>query len=109
MSETLNWKEGLNLKLKGAHGFYGVITVSTLVGVAIDFLGVDPIRLLVYTSVLNGIAAVPLILLIILLSRNQSIMGKHVSGKLSAAFTWLAFAAMAGATLAALLTFCPEK
>jgi len=109
LSETLNWKEGLNLKLKGAHGFYGVITVSTLVGVAIDFLGVDPIRLLVYTSVLNGIAAVPLILLIILLSRNQSIMGKHVSGKLSAAFTWLAFAAMAGATLAALLTFCPEK
>jgi NRAMP (natural resistance-associated macrophage protein)-like metal ion transporter len=105
LSETLNWKEGLNLKLKGAYGFYGVITASTLVGVAIDFLGVDPIRLLVYTSVLNGVAAVPLILLIILLSRNRSIMGKHVSGKLSAAFTWFAFAAMAGATLAALVTF----
>jgi NRAMP (natural resistance-associated macrophage protein)-like metal ion transporter len=105
LSETLNWKEGLNLKLKGAYGFYGVITASTLVGVAIDFLGVDPIRLLVYTSVLNGVVAVPLILLIILLSRNRSIMGKHVSGKLSAAFTWFAFAAMAGATLAAIVTF----
>jgi Mn2+/Fe2+ NRAMP family transporter len=75
LSETLSWKEGLNLKLKSAHGFYGVITASTLIGVVIDFLGFDPIRLLVYTSVLNGVVAVPLILLIILISRNRLVMG----------------------------------
>jgi NRAMP (natural resistance-associated macrophage protein)-like metal ion transporter len=105
VSETLNWKEGLNLKLKSAHGFYGVITASTLIGLVIDFVGIDPIRLLVYTSVLNGVAAVPLIFLIIRISRNRRIMGKHVSGRLSVGFTWLAFGTMAGAALAALFTF----
>jgi NRAMP (natural resistance-associated macrophage protein)-like metal ion transporter len=94
-SETLNWKEGLNLKLKRAHGFYGIITTATLIGVGINFLGLDPIRLLVYTSVLNRVAAVPLILLIILISRNRRIMGEYVSGKLSVGVTWLAFGTMA--------------
>ena len=105
LSETLNWKQGLNLKLKSAHGFYGVITVSTLIGLVINFLDIDPIRLLVYTSVLNGVAAVPLIFLIILISRNRLIMGKHVSGRLSVGFNSLAFGTMAGAALAALFTF----
>jgi NRAMP (natural resistance-associated macrophage protein)-like metal ion transporter len=109
LSETLNWKQGLNLKLKRAHGFYGVIAASTLIGVAIDFLGFDPIRLLVYTSVLNGVAAVPLILLIILISRNRLIMGESVSGRLSVVVTWLAFGTMAAAALAALVTFLQEK
>ena len=105
LSETLNWKEGLNLKLRSAHGFYGVITVSTLIGLVINFLGFDPIRLLVYTSVLNGVAAVPLIFLIIRISRNRLIMGEYVSGRLSVGFTWLAFGTMAGSALAALFTF----
>jgi Mn2+/Fe2+ NRAMP family transporter len=70
-----------------------------------NFLGFDPIRLLVYTSVLNGVAAVPLIFLIIRISRNRLIMGEYVSGTLSVGFTWLAFGTMAGATLAALFAF----
>jgi Mn2+/Fe2+ NRAMP family transporter len=69
----------------------------------------DPIRLLVYTSVLNGVAAVPLILLIILISRNRRIMGEHASGRLSVGFNWLAFGTMAGATLAALVTLLQGK
>ena len=105
LSETMNWKEGLNLKLRSAHGFYGVITVSTLIGLVTNFLGFDPIRLLVYTSVLNGVAAVPLIFLIIRISRNRLIMGEYVSGRLSVGFTWLAFGTMAGSALAALFTF----
>jgi NRAMP (natural resistance-associated macrophage protein)-like metal ion transporter len=109
LSETLNWKQGLNLKLKRAHGFYGVIAASTLIGVVIDFVGFDPIRLLVYTSVLNGVAAVPLILLIILISRNRLIMGEYVSGRLSVVVTWLAFGTMAVAALAALVTFLQGK
>jgi Mn2+/Fe2+ NRAMP family transporter len=105
LSETLNWKEGLNLNLKSARGFYGAITASTVIGLVMNFLGFDPIRLLVYTSVLNGVAAVPLIFLIIRISRNRIIMGEYVSGTLSVGFTWLAFGTMAGAALAALFTF----
>lgn len=109
LSETLNWKQGLNLKLKSAHGFYGIITASTLIGVLINFVGLDPIRLLVYASVLNGVAAVPLILLIILISRNRLIMGEYVSGRLSEGFTWLAFGTVVGVALAAVLTFQQGK
>jgi len=109
LSETLNWKEGLNLKLKKAHGFYGIITLSTIVGLTTNFLGVNPIKLLIYTSVLNGVVAVPLIFLITRIARNRLIMGEHVSGKLSVAFTWLAFGTMAVASLAALLTLLQGK
>lgn len=105
LAESLGWDEGLDLKFTRAHGFYGVITASTLVGVAINFVGIDPIKLLVYTSVLNGVAAVPLIFLIIRISGNEAIMGDYVSRKLSIGFTWLAFMAMSGAAIAALFTF----
>jgi Mn2+/Fe2+ NRAMP family transporter len=104
LCETLNWEEGLNLKFKRAHGFYGIIIVSTFIGLGINFVGVDPIKLLVYTSVLNGVAAVPLIFLIIRISGSRAIMGDHASGRLSAIFTWLALVTMAMAATAALFT-----
>jgi len=107
LCETLNWEQGLNLKLKRAHGFYGIITASTLIGLTINFLGVDPIKLLVYTSVLNGVAAVPLIFLIIRISRDRVIMGEHVSGSLSVVFTWLALGIMAAAAVGALISLLP--
>src|SRR5665647_2082918 len=50
LSETFNMKEGLNLKLKKAHGFYGVITIATLIGLMINFIGIDPIKALVHIS-----------------------------------------------------------
>ena len=64
LSETFNLKQGLNLKLKKAHGFYGVITIATIIGLMINFIGIDPIKALVFTAVFNGVAAVPLIFLI---------------------------------------------
>ncbi len=105
LSETVNWKEGLNLKLKRAHGFYGIITIATLIGLSINFFGINPIRLLIYTSVLNGVAAVPLLFLIARIGSNKNIMGEYSSGKLSLLLTWIAFVTMAGAAIGALLTF----
>lgn len=109
LCETLNWNEGLNLKLKKAQGFYGVITAATLIGLTINFVGIDPIKLLVYTSVLNGVAAVPLIFLIIRISGNGAIMGEFASRRLSAGFTWLALATMSAAALAALYSLLQGK
>src|SRR5258708_26560132 len=51
LSEALNWREGLNLQLKRAHGFYGVITIATLIGLMINFVGIDPVKALIYTAV----------------------------------------------------------
>jgi NRAMP (natural resistance-associated macrophage protein)-like metal ion transporter len=104
LSETLNWKEGLNLKLKRAHGFYGIITIATLVGLMINFMGINPIKALVFTAVFNGIAAVPLIFIIAKMARNEKIMGEHKSGTLSNVFVWATFVLMAAAAIAMFVT-----
>ncbi|HUC01352.1 MAG TPA: divalent metal cation transporter [Candidatus Paceibacterota bacterium] len=104
LSETLNWREGLNLKLKRAHGFYGVITIATIVGLMINFVGINPIKALVYTAVFNGIAAVPLIFIIARMAASEKIMGEHKSGWLSSVFVWATFALMAAAAIAMFAT-----
>lgn len=105
VSETLSWKESLNLKLKKAHGFYGVITIATLIGLMINFIGIDPMKALVYAAVLNGVAAVPLIFIIGRIARNEKIMGEHKSGRLSDVFTFGTFIIMGLAAVAMIFTF----
>jgi len=104
LTEVLNWKEGLNLKFKQAHGFYGVIIGATVIGLMLDFIGVDPIKALVFAAVLNGVAAVPLIFIIALTARSRSIMGEYRSGPLSHVFVWLTFAVMAGSAVMMFVT-----
>lgn len=103
LSETLNFKKGLNLKLKQAHGFYGVITLATLIGLLINFIGIDPIKALVYAAVLNGVVSVPLIFLIARIARDKKIMGAHRSGNLSHILVWLTFLVVAASVLATLV------
>jgi NRAMP (natural resistance-associated macrophage protein)-like metal ion transporter len=105
VSEVFKWKASLNFKLKRAHGFYGVITIATLIGLLINFVGIDPIKALVVTAVINGIVAVPLIFLIAKIANNPKIMGEFKSGKLSNIFVWLTFAAMGTAAIALFLSF----
>ena len=100
VSEAVNWKSGLNLKLKKAHGFYGIITIATLIGLIINFVGIDPVKALVYSAVLNGVAAVPLIFLIIKISVNNKIMGEYKGGLLSKIILWITFLAMGSAAIA---------
>jgi len=105
LSEALSWREGLSLKLKQAHGFYGIITIATLIGLLINFIGIDPIKALVYAAVINGVVAVPLIFIIALTAKNKKIMGDYKSGLLSNALVWITFIAMGTATIAMFLTF----
>jgi len=104
LTETLNWKEGLNLKLKRAHGFYGVITIATLIGLMINFIGINPMKALVFTAVFNGVAAVPLIFIIARMAGSKKIMGEHKSGVLSNIFVWATFVLMAAAAVAMFAT-----
>lgn len=105
LSETLRWKEGLHRKFKRAVGFYSIIIVATLVGLAINFLGIDPIKALVFTAVFNGIAAIPLLLLIAKIGNNKDIMGSHKNGVLSNIFVRLAFITMLSAAIFMLYAF----
>jgi NRAMP (natural resistance-associated macrophage protein)-like metal ion transporter len=100
VSEAANWQSGLNLKLKKAHGFYGIITIATLIGLIINFVGIDPVKALVYAAVLNGVAAVPLIFLIIKISGNEKILGEYKSGLLSKIVLWITFLGMGVAAIA---------
>lgn len=95
LSEAFNWHEGLYLKLRQAHGFYGVITIATLIGLLINFIGINPMKALIFAAVFNGITAVPLIFLIARIARNKKIMGENKSGNLSNSLIWITFFAMA--------------
>lgn len=105
LAEAFSWKEGLYLKLKQAHGFYGVIIFSTLIGMIINFIGINPMKALVYTAVINGLVAVPLIFLIGRVAQNEKIMGQYRSGWLSKSLVFLTFLAMGTAALVMLVTF----
>jgi len=109
VSEAVNWESGLNLKLKKAHGFYGIITIATLIGLIINFIGIDPVKALVYAAVLNGVAAIPLIFLIIKISGNEKILGKYKSGLLSKTILWITFLGMGLAVIGMLYMLLNHK
>lgn len=105
LSEAFNWNEGLYLKLRQAHGFYGVIAIATLVGLLINFIGIDPIKALIFAAVFNGVAAVPLIYLIARIANSEKIMGENKSGIISKTLLWVTFFVMAGSAIAMFTTF----
>ena len=105
ISETFNWREGLFRKFKQAREFYLVIIIGTLVGLMFNFIGLDPIKALVFTAAFNGIVAVPLIFFIAKLSSRSDVMGEHKSGKWSKLGLWIAFVVMGAAAVALLFSF----
>lgn len=105
LSEAFDWRASLNYKVRKAHGFYGVITIATLIGLGVNFIGINPVQALVYTAVINGVVAVPLLFLVARIAANKDIMGEYASKKLSRLFVWLTFVGMAAAALTMLFLF----
>jgi Mn2+/Fe2+ NRAMP family transporter len=104
VAEAANWKRGLGLKLKEAPLFYGIIALSTLIGLAMNFVGINPMKALYYAAAVNGILAPPLMVIILLIGRNKKIMGEHRSGNLSMFFGVLGTLVMAAAAVFLLLS-----
>ena len=100
ISETLGWKEGLYRRFRRATGFYVVIIFATIVGLLMNFLGIDPIQALVFTAVFNGVAAVPLLWMITRVGNNKHIMGEYKNSMLSNIFVRIALIVMSVAVLA---------
>ncbi len=80
LAEALGWKVGLNEKPRRARGFYGIVAGSTVVGMAINFVGINPIDALFWTAVINGFLTPPLLGLLMHVSNNKRIMGERVNG-----------------------------
>jgi NRAMP (natural resistance-associated macrophage protein)-like metal ion transporter len=105
VAETFGWKYGLDTKPKQAKQFYIVIIVSTLLGTLINFVGINPIKALFWTAVINGLIAPPLLVIIMLVSNNKKIMGKHVNGLFVNIVGWMAAAIMFAAAIGMILTW----
>jgi NRAMP (natural resistance-associated macrophage protein)-like metal ion transporter len=100
VAEGFRWPIGLGLPLAGARGFYAILTVATLLGVAIDLAGVDSIKMLLWAAVLNGIIAVPIMVVMMLLAVKPAVMGAFVIKRRLWMLGWLATAVMALAVIA---------
>jgi NRAMP (natural resistance-associated macrophage protein)-like metal ion transporter len=103
--EAVGWRYGLDEKPGRAKQFYAVIAVASLVGMAINFLGVNPIDALFYTAVINGLLAPPLLVLIMLASNNRTIMQDRVNNRWTNFAGWTATVVMAGAAIVLLISF----
>ncbi|MBU1031811.1 divalent metal cation transporter [Patescibacteria group bacterium] len=105
LSESMGWKFGLYRKLKEANAFYGVIIISTGIGLAINFLGFDTIKVLIYTAVFNGLIAPVVLVLIVSMSGNPKIMGRWVNGRIATLLGWLIIVLMTLAGTATIISF----
>jgi NRAMP (natural resistance-associated macrophage protein)-like metal ion transporter len=81
-AETLGWRQGLNMRLKQARWFYALILVSTGVGVALDFIGINPVKALYWTAVINGLLAPFLLVGILVVAANKKLMQGQPSSRL---------------------------
>jgi len=99
-TETFGWSQGLDKKFHQAKAFYIIIAISLILGLAINYLGLSPIKALIYSAILYGLTAPILIVIILHISNNKKIMGKHTNGKIS---NILGFAALALMSVAAVV------
>ena len=104
LSESLGWKTGLYRKLGSATPFYGVIIISMMVGMGINFIGLDPIKALLYSAVANGLAAPVVLVLIVLMSNNKKVVGHRTSHPIINILGWVITGAMIIAGVATILS-----
>jgi NRAMP (natural resistance-associated macrophage protein)-like metal ion transporter len=90
MAGTFRWRNSLELPPSKAKGFYSIIAVSTLIGIGIGFLPIDPIKALFWSAVINGVISIPIMVVMMLMAGDSKVMGKFV---ISSWIKWLGWAA----------------
>ena len=105
VGEALRWRVGLSQKPKRAKAFYGAIAAATLIGAVLNFSPLDPIKALFWSAVINGVAAVPIMIMIMHLSTRRAVMRQFTLGPVLKAFGWLATAVMAAAAVGMFATW----
>jgi Mn2+/Fe2+ NRAMP family transporter len=103
VSEAAAWRGSLETKPRGARKFYAVLGVAMVLGLAIDFAGLDAVKMLFWSAVTNGVLAPPLILLILLLTSDPRVMGARVSSRTERTLGWITFVLMTVAAAAMLI------
>ena len=105
VGETLHWRVGLAQRPGRARAFYGVIAAATIIGAGLNFTPLDPIKALFWSAVINGVAAVPIMAMIMLMASRKAVMGEFTLTKWLTGLGWLATAAMAAAAVGMFATW----
>jgi Mn2+/Fe2+ NRAMP family transporter len=100
VTESFGWKEGLDKKFQKAKAFYLIIGISLILGLTLNYIGLSPVKALIYSAILYGLTAPVLIAIILHISNNKKIMGKNTNGRIS---NILGFAALALMTVAGVI------
>jgi Mn2+/Fe2+ NRAMP family transporter len=103
--QTFGWKYGLDKKPEQAKWFYLMIALFTILGMCMNFFGFNPMKLLVFSGIVQGFSTPPLMLLIILMTNNRKIVGDQVNGRGINILAWLTLAAMTAASAALVYTW----
>jgi Mn2+/Fe2+ NRAMP family transporter len=104
VAEAFGWKHGFDRHPEHAKESYWLIAASTLLGMLINFAGINPMKALFLTAVINGFLAPPMLILIMQVSNNREIMGERVNGKLLNLTGWITAAVMSAAAIALIIT-----
>ncbi len=99
ITETFGWEQGLDKKFHEAKAFYVVIAISLLLGLSLNYIGISPIKALIYTAILYGVTAPVLIAIILHISNNKKIMGKYTNSRTSNILGFGALIIMSAAAL----------
>jgi len=105
LSDAFGWSEGLSRKFKQAKGFYLVIAASTLIGLWINFINIDPIKALVYTAVINGVIAVPILFAVMKIANDKEMLRGNTNSYVSNVIGWLVFAIMGASVIIMFVTW----
>jgi NRAMP (natural resistance-associated macrophage protein)-like metal ion transporter len=105
VAEAFKWRIGLGLQPLQARGFYTIVIIATILGVALNFTPIDPIKALFWSAVINGVIAVPIMAVMMLMAVRADIMGPFVITRRLTVLGWLATATMAIVVLAMLATW----
>ena len=105
ITETFGWEQGLDKKFHEAKAFYVIIAISLLLGLSLNYVGISPIKALIYTAILYGLTAPVLIAIILHISNNKKIMGDHVNGRTLNIMGFAALIIMSAAAVVLLYLF----
>jgi NRAMP (natural resistance-associated macrophage protein)-like metal ion transporter len=94
LSDVFEWNEGLSKTFRQAKGFYLIIAASTLIGLWMNFINIDPIKALVYAAVINGIIAVPILFAVMKIANDKKVLRDKTNNRLSNVIGWLTFGIM---------------
>jgi Mn2+/Fe2+ NRAMP family transporter len=103
VAEAMGWPWGLESEVKNARGFYAAIAAAMLLGTALDLTPINPIKALFYSAVLNGVVAVPLIVIIVLLASRPAVMGRYTANGTLKTLAWATAVVMGIASIGMLL------